>query len=173
MEAFIPNCSKQPLFWSLVAGFGALVIFLILIQMMGFGGCNDGWASSSIGRPGACSHHGGVNRKGGFFTFLAFAVAGYISRRIYKTLAADPPGDLQKSDKVQSSFSTMPRGKTPQNAQVLSEANESIRSETVKSLLPNATVHCCFVCGARKKFIQKGSGRNSRKVYQCTKGCVP
>ena len=36
--------------------------------------CRDGWESPSIGRQGACSHHGGVERHEGF-VFLAIATS--------------------------------------------------------------------------------------------------
>ena len=36
----------------------AIAIFFVLIQ--GPARCNDGWPSPSIGKQGACSHHGGV-----------------------------------------------------------------------------------------------------------------
>ncbi|WP_407242105.1 hypothetical protein [Escherichia coli] len=45
-----------------------IVIFMGLKLILG-GGCNDGWGSSSIGRMGACSHHGGVNHTRGFIAF--------------------------------------------------------------------------------------------------------
>lgn len=37
--------------------------------------CRDGWQSPSIGRPGACSWHGGV-RRGGWSGVAAIALAG-------------------------------------------------------------------------------------------------
>lgn len=44
----------------------ALIVFVLaLLTTFALAGtviCGDGWASSSIGRSGACSHHGGVNR---------------------------------------------------------------------------------------------------------------
>jgi hypothetical protein len=44
--------------------FGGLLTFLILLKLMTPlvhpTVCRDGWASGSIGRRGACSHHGGV-----------------------------------------------------------------------------------------------------------------
>jgi hypothetical protein len=48
------------------AGVAAFLLSLILLRST-FGGatCRDGWASPSIGRPGACSYHGGVDRSKG------------------------------------------------------------------------------------------------------------
>lgn len=39
---------------------GAILWFLIRIPYINDSYCSDGWASPSIGRQGACSHHGGV-----------------------------------------------------------------------------------------------------------------
>lgn len=56
------------------AAFVATLIFLNLIS--GPLTCNSGWGSPSIGSPGACSHHGGVDRTPVFLRFLASAAAG-------------------------------------------------------------------------------------------------
>lgn len=39
--------------------------------------CRDGYPSASIGRPGACSHHGGVDRRTGFWVFAISALFGF------------------------------------------------------------------------------------------------
>jgi hypothetical protein len=38
--------------------------------------CRDGWDSPSIGRQGACSHHGGVDDSKAFFANLAGLIVG-------------------------------------------------------------------------------------------------
>jgi hypothetical protein len=56
--------------------FGVVVgaaVFLLLLQFVPEARCADGWASPSIGRQGACSHHGGV-RGSGIWLLLAAAV---------------------------------------------------------------------------------------------------
>lgn len=59
-----------------------IVIFMGLKLILG-GGCNDGWGSSSIGRMGACSHHGGVNHTPGFIAFfISTAIAAYLFFKI-------------------------------------------------------------------------------------------
>lgn len=54
-----------------VVGLALLVGLLSLIPP---GSCRDGWDSPSIGRQGACSHHGGVKRHGDL-AFLALAAS--------------------------------------------------------------------------------------------------
>jgi hypothetical protein len=50
---------------ALLIGVGSCVAFLFIYSdlVYTYRTCADGWASSSIGRPGACSHHGGVVTK--------------------------------------------------------------------------------------------------------------
>jgi hypothetical protein len=45
----------------------ALAIRISAIPFIGSTVCSDGWASHSIGSPGACSWHGGVAMNGGSF----------------------------------------------------------------------------------------------------------
>jgi hypothetical protein len=46
--------------------------------------CRDGWASGSIGRPGACSWHGGVSHAGDFLALIAgVAVALLVMYAVY------------------------------------------------------------------------------------------
>lgn len=59
------------------AGILAFVAAMIVISMfMGPTVCSSGWASSSIGRQGACSHHGGVNRLPAMLRFAASSAFG-------------------------------------------------------------------------------------------------
>jgi hypothetical protein len=65
-------------------------LFLLLLQLMPEVRCADGWASRSIGRPGACSHHGGV-RGNGMYVMLIFGLsitAGLVTARILKPKVA-------------------------------------------------------------------------------------
>lgn len=41
-------------------------------------GCSDGWNSSSIGRQGACSHHGGVDALNGGSIFLGALIVSIV-----------------------------------------------------------------------------------------------
>ncbi len=68
----------------IVVFLGAMILLSIL-----FGGavCSDGWASASIGRRGACSSHGGIDRTAGVIKFLlsigatVWAVVAYSAGR--------------------------------------------------------------------------------------------
>lgn len=58
-----------------------LVIFLALLSLLDLfipsPHCRDGWQSHSIGRPGACSHHGGVERNH-FLSNFAFIISAFV-----------------------------------------------------------------------------------------------
>src|SRR5665213_1394732 len=55
----------------------ALAIRIAAIPFIGPTVCSDGWASHSIGSPGACSWHGGVAINGGsFLANIVSVVAG-------------------------------------------------------------------------------------------------
>src|SRR5690242_15360069 len=65
-----------------------VAVFIISFIALGFAiesRCRDGWHSSSIGQPGACSHHGGVDQTPGFLRLFASAAlaaaAIYLARR--------------------------------------------------------------------------------------------
>lgn len=64
-----------------------LVSMILLSILFGAAVCSDGWASPSIGRRGACSSHGGVDRTLGVVKLLlslgatCWAVIAYSSKR--------------------------------------------------------------------------------------------
>lgn len=62
----------------------AILVFamalLISFSVIGTLACSDGWVSGSIGRAGACSHHGGVNR---LPWALAFLVSVFLAVRFH------------------------------------------------------------------------------------------
>ena len=51
-----------------------ICVFVALSQFLPEVLCADGWASPSIGRQGACSHHGGV-KGNGIYVFLIIGVS--------------------------------------------------------------------------------------------------
>lgn len=58
----------------------AVVVFIIsmigLKALLGPNTCRSGWQSPSIGRSGACSHHGGVDRSRSQLAFFGSLAAG-------------------------------------------------------------------------------------------------
>jgi hypothetical protein len=59
---------------SWAAGIGSAIFSIVaLVYVLGPATCRDGWASPSIGRSGACSHHGGVSGRD-WVTFLGVVI---------------------------------------------------------------------------------------------------
>jgi hypothetical protein len=54
-----------------------LVTFIGVSSFQGPRTCEDGWHSMSIGRQGACSHHGGVDHTPGSMRFFISLLAGF------------------------------------------------------------------------------------------------
>ena len=87
---------KWWLTWWLPAGIGVpvwLVVLMFLGSLEGPSTCRDGWRSSSIGRQGACSWHGGVKRTGGwaFIGSIASGIAtAYWVAKIQARLSPPP-----------------------------------------------------------------------------------
>lgn len=81
-----------------------LIVWMFIyigIRLVFDGGCNDGWSSSSIGRMGACSHHGGVNHTSGFIAFIfATIVSGWLLFKMNEVESRK----IRKSYIVESSF---------------------------------------------------------------------
>lgn len=75
----------QPISVSLLPTFAVFVLTLLVVfACAGAISCSDGWASGSVGRSGACSHHGGVNRLPGVLALVlsVFAAAKFHFYRI-------------------------------------------------------------------------------------------
>jgi hypothetical protein len=68
--------------------FTAIVFVIVLLlakEIIGPVTCSSGWQSASIGRQGACSHHGGV---AGWKGFMPFVLGGVAALWFYGTFSA-------------------------------------------------------------------------------------
>ncbi len=75
---------------SIIIGFVAFIGLSVLAgQMLGPVKCRDGWASGSIGRQGACSWHGGVDRSRGALSFVFMVIGGVAGFGFYGSKFAD------------------------------------------------------------------------------------
>jgi hypothetical protein len=89
-----------------------VALFLLLQQLLPEVRCADGWASPSIGRQGACSHHGGV-RDNGIYVILILGLsiaAGIITASKLKPTDLTVPS---QPTSLRTSRPTKPGG--PQN----------------------------------------------------------
>ncbi|MDM3689583.1 hypothetical protein O9501_18315 [Proteus mirabilis] len=98
-------------------------IFIFIGIKLVFGsGCNDGWSSSSIGRMGACSHHGGVNHTSGL---IAFILATIVSGWLFFKMDEVETRKIRKSYVVESSFFEMESTSAPFNPSYSLKINSS------------------------------------------------
>ena len=56
-----------------------VIAYILLNNWAGPVVCKDGWPSPSIGRPGACSWHGGVDRTRQNLAFLGSVLLGFVA----------------------------------------------------------------------------------------------
>jgi hypothetical protein len=64
-----------------VAWYAGFFTFVIVRTILGYtfdlsAVCHDGWHSTSIGSPGACSHHGGIDRSASRTALLVSLLSG-------------------------------------------------------------------------------------------------
>lgn len=79
-----------------------VAVYLLLLQLLPEVRCADGWASPSIGRPGACSHHGGVSGNGVYAILIlgASVVCGvFVARQFVPQGRILEPWNLQPESK--------------------------------------------------------------------------
>lgn len=65
-----------------------VAVFIGVALVLPGSGCADGWSSPSIGRPGACSHHGGVTSGWAFLGVPLGLLAGMLTARLMEDQAA-------------------------------------------------------------------------------------
>lgn len=147
----------------IIAGISAfLVCFIGLSLAFGPTRCSDGWASPSIGRQGACSHHGGVDHAKGTFEFLGSLVAAAVvgSAVHNRTGGSQPP----------------PRPPTPPPSQPARPSATSVApaftGEPAKpgtAPNPSAEVHCPR-CGAPMRRQRARHGKYAgRQFWGCSR----
>ena len=75
---------------SVIVGFAAFIGLSVLAgQLLGPAKCRDGWASAYIGRQGACSWHGGVDRSRNGLGMIFIVLGGFAGFMFYGTKFAE------------------------------------------------------------------------------------
>ena len=84
----------------------------VLFQALPDPVCKDGWASPSIGRQGACSHHGGVRTS--ILPLLALVTSigfgAFVGKMVNQTSWADPRPAKEKNDHSTKRLDETPYG---------------------------------------------------------------
>lgn len=71
-------------------------------QIIGPTRCSDGWASPSIGKQGACSHHGGVNRSPRNGVLILSILGGFLAAAFIGSSQSNKSGQIGREDKALS-----------------------------------------------------------------------
>ena len=79
-----------------------IAVFITLSFLLPSATCQDGWKSGSIGRSGACSYHGGVDRSMSGMRFwlslgVAIAAGFYIRRQDRPSTSRNPASEAPRS----------------------------------------------------------------------------
>ena len=155
---------------------GFLVFFTIALiggKLVGPTLCSDGWASQSIGRQGACSSHGGVNRTPGNIVMILSIVGGILAAKKYGDRASRISMSRQRVQKPPAWKDTKAgdvalKKNTVVNRDVTSKTNssnsvhDSVTNQ--EDLLPS-----CPSCGSSmvSRVAKKGKLRGN-KFYGCS-----
>jgi hypothetical protein len=136
--------TRHPVLSAVIVFIGVAVGMNVLV---GPATCRDGWRSHSIGRQGACSWHGGVDRSRGSLVLFASVIAAgatfmWCSSRLEKHWHKD----------------RVKRGLVPDRVDTRPEASRKPTAELTSELGP-----CCPKCGSsmRKRIARKGKRRGS------------
>lgn len=101
--------------------------------------CWDGWVSSSIGKQGACSHHGGVNKTAGTLAWLVSIIFGLVlglRQAKKKTSKSYPKQEIATEDSPKNNL----------NHTVLSPSCPP-KPNIEKSLYAPKSISCCPLHG--------------------------
>jgi len=118
-----------------IVGFAVLVLTAIAFRYMsGPPVCSDGWHSSSIGRSGACSHHGGVRHGwGGVVALMLALFSGFVrhvmNENSVNAARADAPPPRPPAVPIpQRSRPTPPREPTSESVEAMHEGEAKTRA---------------------------------------------
>lgn len=159
---------------SVVVGFATMVgLSFVAGQLLGPVKCRDGWMSSSIGRQGACSYHGGVDRSQnglGIIFLIAGGVAGFafygskIGERIDHR--RQPP----KSPSYTSPNPSPPPPSNPPSPQPIRVSQPTAPRLPKPITKPRPGAKACPRCGSAMKLRKARSGYYSgSKFWGCSR----
>jgi hypothetical protein len=156
-------------FLSVVVGFVVFFALSMLAgQLLGSVKCRDGWASSSIGRQGACSHHGGVDRSRGGLGMIFMVVGGFAGFLFYGSAIGE------RLDKPRQRPPLPPRPPTPASPPSPLASSEPFEPEPHTPRPPKPVIpprpgaKACPKCGGAMKLRTARSGYYAgRKFWGC------
>ena len=159
-EVHKPWLARLP-WWSCIA-FGVavwLVLGIMLAPLKQEATCRDGWHSPSIGRPGACSWHGGVKRGQNFIPVMIPVFAGVGAGVVLANLMSGAAAKVVPEPKPTPEPSSRPLYVRP--APVRPIAYEPPRQATESEV-------ACPKCGGPMALrVARRGRRRGRKFWGC------
>lgn len=154
---------------SVVVGFVTMLGLSILAgQLLGPINCRDGWASSSIGRQGACSHHGGVDRSREGLVIIFMIVGGGIGFAFYNSFLGERLDKPRQRPKPPTHRSPQPAPPPAPNQP--SPPRTPIPRAPKPFIQPRAGAKACPKCGSAMKLRSPlRSHYTGRKFWGCTR----
>lgn len=109
-----------------IVGAVALIVCAILFNIVeGPSRCNSGWQSPSIGKKGACSHHGGVAGRWSIVLAIASgAGSGFLTRHVQRSIAE------RREDKARKATADAHAAAVP--AEIVTIATRSKTADTMQ-----------------------------------------
>lgn len=147
----------SPWFFGLVAFFAVLIFIRANFDVEPR--CHSGWKSPSIGRSGACSHHGGVDGSRGFISFLiSFGCA---------VLA----GVVSKPRIAEAAIKTAPSNKSTGHASARAQTKHVTADQPAfaPDYVPECPLHGRMI-DADQSWV---CGKNARCSYRFSKSDIP
>lgn len=144
---------KHPnIFPTIIVFLVSWVIFLILI---GGAVCSDGWHSGSIGRSGACSHHGGVRSWPNVLAFFGSIIIAFKFHKFRNRNTPSSSHNINSSPLSESSPRPAPNPEPP--------------SQKIKRDIDKKS-NSCLRCGSNMVLRTAKKGRNTgNKFWGCSR----
>ena len=158
-------------FLSFIVGVAALIALNSAAgALLGPVKCRDGWASPSIGSPGACSWHGGVDRSRDRLSFIFMVIGGFAGFAFHSSKFAHR---FDRSPPPQQS----PPGPTILHGSAASSSPPALTSRPIPNPLPPKPIiparpgaKACPQCGSGMKLRTARQGpRRGRRFWGCTR----
>lgn len=141
--------------------FISISVFIVMMLILGSGSCSDGFMSSSIGRRGACSHHGGVSVLSKMSFPLSLTVSGLIASWLFSMLSKENTETKESSRDLKSNSENLNQGSNITTLNIMPQKNiQKNRSLSNK----------CPRCKSKLVLRTAKRGRNSgNKFWGCSR----
>lgn len=149
---------------------GGFISFAVISTVEGPARCRDGWHSTSIGKQGACSHHGGVGRSSAPIWSLLIGIGSAIVAARLQQRADANPNPTSPTEGVSGNPETLqPAAQLPRHI----PPPVASKPPPLKSKLDAHFARYCTKCGRGMKAVRITVGdRPHGAFWEClNSGC--